>query len=428
MKIKTVIIARNVIGALALSALAALPPLRADEVTDWNQNMLTTAATAKLGPLPTSRVAAMVQSAVFDAVNGVYKRYSPVHVQPTAPRGTSAKAAAAQAAHDILADLFPGQRATLDAELATSIAELVDPDDGLPSRAVERGLAWGQYVASQIWAWRSADGFTTVLPPFLGGSNPGEWRPTPPSFAPGTNPQVAAMETWIIQSHSQFRPGGPPALDSAQYVADFNEIKVIGSANSAVRTADQTQFTIVWSGNTIGIWNRTALQIAAPRQLPLLQEARLLAQLNLALADASIGCWDAKYTYVFWRPITAIQLGDTDGNDATAADPTWTPLLPTPPFPDYPSNHACTGGAAAAVLAAWFGENTPFWITSETLPGVTRSFSSFSQATDELNDARVFGGIHFRTAVNVGRSLGQQVAEYVLENALQRVERESESD
>ena len=236
------------------------------------------------------------------------------------------------------------------------------------------------------------------------------------------------METWIIQSHSQFRPGGPPALDSAQYAADFNEVKVMGSASSTTRTADQTQFSILWAGNTVGIWNRTALQVAAPRELSLLQEARLLAQLNLALADALICGWDAKYTYVFWRPITAIQLGDTDGNAATVADPTWTPLLPTPPFPDYPSTHAVSGGAAAAVLATWFGDDTSFWITSETLPGVTRSFSSFSQATDELNDARVFGGIHFRTAVNVGRALGRRVADYVLENALHRVHHDSDSD
>jgi hypothetical protein len=426
MKIKPAIIPQSIMGVLALSALAALSPLYADEVTDWNQNMLTAAFTAKLGPIPTSRVAAMVHSAMFDAVNGTHKRYEPVHVQPAAPRGASARAAAVQAAHDILVDLFPGQQTRLDAQLAASIAQLVDKNDDSPGKAVERGLAWGQYVASQIWAWRSADGFTTVLPPFIGGTDPGEWRPTPPAFAPGINPQVATMETWIIQSHSQFRPGGPPVLDSAQYAADYNEIKVMGSATSATRTADQTQFSELWAGNIIGIWNRAAVQVALTRELSLLQNARMLAQLNLAMADAYISCWDAKYTYVFWRPITAIQLGDTDNNDATLADPNWTPLLVTPAFPEYPSGHSSAGGAAEAALAGWFGDDTSFSITSETLPGVTRSFSSFSEAAEELNDARVFAGIHFRTAVNVGRALGRQVGEYVLENSLRHAKHEYE--
>ncbi len=405
---------------VVLTALAALPMLRADEVTDWNDNMLTAVRSAKLGPLATSRVAAMVQSAVFDAVNGVYQRYTPVHVPPTAPPGTSARAAAVQAAHDILLNLFPTQQAALDSQLAASIAVLVDGDDS-PGRPLERGLAWGQYVAAQTWAWRNSDGFTRALPPFLGGTDPGVWRPTPPSFAPGSAPQVAIMNTWAIESPDQFRPGGPPTLGSAQYTADFIEIKLMGSANNSGRTPDQTDFTIFWNGNTIGFWNRTALQVAASEDFSLLQNARLLALLNLALADASICCWDAKYAYAFWRPITAIELADTDGNDATTGDPNWIPLLVTPPFPDYPSNHACTGGAAAEVLVSYFGDQTAFSLTSETLPGATRYYASFSQATDELNDARVFAGIHFRTAVNVGRALGAEVAEYVLKNALQPV-------
>ena len=408
---------------MILRAAAAPLLLHANEVTDWNQNMLIAASTAGLGPIPTSRVAAMVQSAVFDAVNGVFKRYEPVHVPPKAPPGTSARAAAVQAAHDILARLFPLQQPTLDAQLAASLAQLGDDEDSSPGRAVERGLAWGHHVADQIWAWRSSDGFTSVLPPFLGGADPGEWRPTPPAFAPGTSPQVAVMDTWVVASHSQFRPGGPPALESTQYADDYNEIKLMGSLTSTTRTADQTQFSLFWAANTIAFWNRAALQVAAPMDLSLLQNARLFAQLNLALADAYICCWDAKYTYVFWRPITAIHLGDTDGNEATVLDPAWTPLLPTPPFPEYPSGHSVTGGAAAEILSSWFGDNTAFSLTSEALPGVTRYFTSFSQATDELNDARVFAGIHFRTAVDVGRELGRQVAAYVLDNALQRADR-----
>lgn len=412
---------------VALTVLAAPRLARADEVTDWNENMLTAAFTAKLGPLPTSHAGAMVQSAIFDAVNGVFRRYTPVHVLPAAPPGTSARAAAAQAAHDILVHLFPAQAATLDAQLAASLIQLTDEGDGSPGRSVERGLAWGQSVASQIWAWRSSDGFATVLPPFLGGTNPGEWRPTPPAFAPGTAPQVASMMTWAVESHAQFRPGGPPPLDSAPYTADFNEIKVMSSVNSPARTPDQTQFSIFWSGNTVGFWNRTALQVMAPMDFSLLEEARLLALLNLALADSTICCWDAKYAYVFWRPVTAIRLADTDGNPATTADPTWAPLLVTPPFPEYPSNHASQSGAAATVLAAFFGNQTAFSLISEALLGVTRYYTSFSQATDEVNDARVFAGIHFRTSCNTGRALGGQVAQYILAHSLQRLHGEARS-
>jgi hypothetical protein len=309
----------------------------------------------------------------------------------------------------------------LDAQLAASVAQFVDEGDDSPGLAVERGLAWGQYVASQIWAWRSTDGFTTVLAPFLGGTNPGEWRPTPPAFGPGTNPQVASMITWAVESHSQFRPGGPPALDSAQYTADFNEVNVMGVANSTARTADQTQFSIFWNGNVISLWNRVAVQVAGPIDFSLLEKARLLALLNLAMADTYICCFDAKYTYVFWRPVTAIEYAETDGNPNTTADPAWTPLLVTPPFPEYPSGHASIGGAATAVVGAFFGDQTNFSATSETLPGVTRYFSSFSQASDELDDARVFGGIHFRNSCNVGRAQGQQVGEYILANSLQRL-------
>ncbi len=407
-------------AALALTAVSIPRPTRADEVTDWNENMLTAAFTAKLGPLATSRVAAMVQSAVFDAVNGVHPRYAPVHVRPAAPPGASARAAAAQAAHDILANLFPAQQEILDAQLAASISQLVDADVW-PGRTVVRGLDWGRYVAGETLAWRSTDGFTTVLAPFLGGTDPGDWRPTPPAFAPGSAPQVATMTTWAVESHSQFLPGGPPSLESAPYAADFNEIKLMGSADSTARTADQTQFSIFWNGNTIGFWNRAAIQVATALDFPLLENARLLALLNLALADAYICCWDAKYTYVFWRPITAIALADIDGNPNTEADPAWTPLLVTPPFPEYPSGHASVSGAAATVLAAFFGDQTSFSVTSETLPGAVRYFTSFSQAADEVDDARVFGGIHFRNSCDVGHAQGRQVGQYILTHSLRRL-------
>ncbi len=411
---------RLLAAGLALAGLAGSATLHADEVSDWNQNLFTAIFTAKLTALVTTRVTALVQAAVFDAANGVYKRYTPVHVPPTAPDGASARAAVVQAAYASLIKLFPTQKPTLDLQLAASLVNLAD-EDGTFGQSVERGLNWGQYVADQIWAWRSTDGFTPNPPAFVGGTNIGQWRPTPPAFASGAAPQFAYMTPWVIPSQTQFLTPGPPALTSAQYTADFSESKLMGSTNSAARTADQTLFSIFWNGNTAGFWNRTAVQVAEHYDLSLLEKAHLLALMNLAEADAIICCWQAKYTYVFWRPITAVALADFDGNADTVADPTWTPLLITPSHPEYPSGHSVASGASPAVLAAFFGDGNEFSVTSELTPGVTRNFSSFSGAELEIRDARVFGGIHYRTACIDGQALGRRVANYVLANALQRL-------
>ena len=411
---------RLLAASLALAGLARSACLHADEVSDWNQNLFTAIFTAKLTPLVTTRATALVQSAVFDAANGVYKRYTPVHVPPAAPNGASARAAVVQAAYASLIKLFPTQKPTLDLQLAASLVNLAD-QDGTFCQSVERGLDWGQYVADQIWAWRSTDGFTPNPPAFVGGTNIGQWRPTPPAFASGAGPQFAYMTPWLIPSQTQFLTPGPPALTSAQYTADFSESKLMGSTNSAARTADQTLFSIFWNGNTAGFWNRTAVQVAERYELSLLEKAHLLALMNLAEADAIICCWQAKYTYVFWRPITAAALADSDGNADTVADPTWIPLLITPSHPEYPSGHSTASGASSAILAAFFGDGNEFSVTSELTPGVTRNFSSFSGAELEVRDARVFGGIHYRTACIDGQALGRRVANYVLANALQRL-------
>jgi len=283
-------------------------------------------------------------------------------------------------------------------------------------------------VADEIWAWRSNDGFADVPPPFIGGTAPGEWRPTPPAGAiacpPGPAPQLAHVTPWVIPSPSHFRPPPPPALDSAQYAADFNETKLMGSKSSDRRTTDQTEFALFWqAGNPPDFWDPVAISMATERHFSLLQTARLLARLNLAMSDAIIGCWDAKYTYVFWRPITAITLADPNINPETIPDPAWTPLIVAPPFPEYPSAHACASGAAARVLSHYFGENRAITITSDALPGQMRSFPSFSAALEEVNDARVFGGLHFRTACNAGQALGDSVGGYVLKHSLRRIRR-----
>lgn len=407
---------------LAAALLGCWTVTQADEVTDWNANLLHATHVGGTSPLLNTRIAALVQSAVFDSLNGIERRYQPIHVPANAPRGASRRAAVVQAAYAMLVHIYPAQKTTFDAELAASLEALLEGGDGDKDQSVVRGLAWGQSVADAIWIWRSGDGITPAPSPFLGGLAPGEWRPTPPASLPGQTPQFAHMTPWVLQSPSQFRPPGPPALTSDQYTADYNEVKSMGSLSSALRTPDQTLFARFWQSDHVTyFWNTVAVMLGAQNHYTLSDNAHLLGMLNIAMADAGIACWDGKYHYVFWRPITAIQFADTDGNPATHSDPSWTPLLTTPNFPEYPSAHSTTSGAAATVLAHFFGENTSFSMSSTSMPGVVRSFTSFSAALQEIKDARVFGGIHFRTACNDAGVCGQQVANYALRNVMVRV-------
>jgi hypothetical protein len=368
-----------------------------------------------------------VEAAVFDAVNGIEQRYTPINVVPAAPAGASQRAAAVQAAYATLVRLFPSQAANFDEKRLISLLGIASGPAAEHSESIDRGLEWGQSVADAILAWRSTDGATNFQPPFLGGLAPGEWRPTPPAFAPGVAPQAPHMTPFVIASPSQFRPAGPPSLTSAQYTADFNETKSVGSISSASRTADQTLFARFWqSSNQADFWNPVAVALSSDRHLNLSENARLLALITLSMADAEIGCWDAKYAYVFWRPITAIQLADTDGNPDTAPDLNWKPLIATPPFPEYPSAHSCGSSAAARILSAHFGENTAFSVASDGMPGVVRYFSNFSAALEEVKNARIYGGFHFRTACNDGSTLGADVADYVLGHALLPIHGERE--
>ena len=414
------------IASMVLAMAVALPSRsQADEVTDWNQIMVQTVLNGKTSPVVSTRVTAIVEAAVFDAVNGIERRYTPIHVDFAAPAGASKRAAAVQAAYATLVVLYPGQKDVLDTELQASLAGIASGSAGENSQSIARGVQWGQTVANDIMAWRSMDGFTPAPHPFVGGLAIGEWRPTPPDFSPGAVPQLAHVTPWVMNSPSQFRTAGPAALMSDRYTAVFNEVKTMGIAAGSQRTADQTELALFWNGNTPGYWNRIARATSIERKMTLSENARLFALLNAAMADAAIACWDAKYFYVFWRPITAIVLADLDGNPATGADPAWIPLLQTVPpgitpnFPEYPSGHSTVSAAAAGILAATFGDKTPFSVDSEKLPGVLRSFQSFSQSVLEINDARVFGGIHFRNACLDGNVIGQSVAEFVLQNAAQ---------
>jgi len=418
MKIKSIIA-----SGLALAGFALCPVVRADEVTDWNQHTLTAIKTANQSPFVASRSAAIVASSVFDAVNGIERRYDPIHVPANAPRGASRRAAAVQAAYASLVKLLPAQKADLDAKLAASMSAIASDEAVQDNQSILRGIAWGQAVADAIWTWRSTDGLTSALPPFLGGSAVGQWRPTPPANLAGAGEQFAYMTPWAIPSPSAFRPPGPPALNSAEYLADYNEVKAMGNLTSPLRTADQTVSCNFWAQSTPAwLWNSTALSLIDQNHTTLSQNARLLAALNIAMADAVIACWEAKYHYVFWRPITAIPLAATDGNGDTVEDLTWTTLFATPNHPEYPSGHSTVSGSGAAVLADFFGDNTAFTVYSDsaTLPGVSRSFTSFSQALEEVKEARIFAGIHFRAACDDGQATGIQVADYILENSMQR--------
>lgn len=404
---------------LAAAPPAAAPAMaagtgQADMVTQWNLTMIAGLEAAAVPPPPSARIGAIVQASVFDAVNGIDRRYASYHVPPAAPPGASRAAAAAGAAYTALVALIPAQKPLFDAQLAATLAQLSD-DPADPGQSVRRGLAWGTTVAGDILAWRATDGFTTPSPPYTVGSALGDWQPTPPAYlAPPTAPlfrQFAAMTPFALSSASQFLPPGPPPLDSARYAQDLAEVQALGSATSTVRTAEQTQTAIFWQDDTpAAIWNRVADQLAQTGDLPLAQNARLLAQLNIAAADATIAVWNAKNYYNFWRPVTAIR---------ATSDPAWTPLLPTPAFQEYPSAHSGVSSAAASVLASFYGNATPFTVTSAGLPGVQRDFSTFSSAVQQVEDARIYAGFHFRFSCTDAATLGAQVAAYVTSTIMQ---------
>jgi PAP2 superfamily protein len=396
-----------ILGALIAPSLA-----RADVVTEWNRTMISALEATNLGPQPSSRVAAIVQGSVFDAVNGIERRYTPVHVDAAAPRGASRGAAAANAAYTALVALLPTQKARFDQELQTTLAEISD-DPSDPGQSVERGLAWGQTVANAILAWRASDGFTAVLPPYVPGIGPGAWQPTPPAFAPPIGRNFANMTPWAMTSPSQFLPGGPPSPTSARFAQDLAEVKAYGSVSSAVRTADETQAAVFWQVDTpTALWNRVADDLADANATTLSENSRLLALMNVALADAMIATFNAKNTYNAWRPITAIR---------ALEDPGWTPLLPTPPHQEYPSAHSTVSSAPGVVLASFYGDDTPLAFTSAGMPGVTRSFASFSSAVQEIASSRIWIGFHFRYSCDAGIALGSSVGNYVLANVALRV-------
>jgi PAP2 superfamily len=402
---------RSVMALLvAAVALGAPGVAKADTVTDWNRTMIAGLEAAKLPPPPSARIGAIVQASVFDAVNGIERRYTPYHVTAEAPRGASRDAAALSAAYTALVALIPSQKPLFDEQLAATMAEISD-DPADPGQSVLRGLDWGKTVANDILAWRAGDGINAVLPPYVGGTAPGDWQPTPPLFGPPLFRQFATMTPFAMTSPSQFLPTGPPSLTSARYAQDLAEVQALGSISSTIRTSEQTQTAVFWQVDTpAAMWNRVADDLAAANDTTLTQNARLLALANIALADATIGIWNAKNTYNFWRPVTAIR---------ATVDPSWSPLLATPAFQEYPSAHSGVSNAFVSALASFYGNDTSFTVTSAGLPGVERDFMSFSSAVQQVEDARIYAGFHFRFSCIDGATLGARVGDYVTQTLMQ---------
>lgn len=389
--------------------------IAANIVVEWNATAISTALATGQGPVPQTRSMAIVAVAVNDAVNGVSGSYPTYGVVPMAPLQASVEAAAAGAAHHALALLYPTQMAALDLALTASLtAHGISPSDS--------GIAFGELVADQTVAARMSDGASFAQFPYTapGAGSPGVWTPTPPAGLPALLPGWGAVSPWVLHDASQFRPDEGPSLTSAEYANDFNEVKELGSLTSATRTDEQTNVARFWLTSAAVIWDGALRAVALARALDPSAAAHAFALVNLAGADAAIACWDAKYTFNFWRPITAIRNADLDGNPLTSADPTWSPLVATPNFPEFVSGHAIISGAMGSMLALLFGDDPglSFTVTSPTNPAFPRTWSTFSTGIAEVIDARVWTGFHFRGSDVEGARMGKHVARFVFEHAL----------
>jgi hypothetical protein len=424
-------------GAVALIAACCVLPVsvvetartrprgfdqRPNQVLEWNQIFIDTLIATNTPNSSSQRLGAIVHTSIFDGYNGIERRYEPVFVRSTAPRGASRRAAVIAAAYTALVGLFPSRQAALDESYAVSLAALSnDGGDGGESR--ERGIAWGIEVAQAVLAWRAADGFTVSRPAFTGGNVVGQWRPTPPAFGPMSAQGLAYTDTFALVDSAQFRPPSPRGLLSTTYTDDVNAVKTLGRKTGSTRTGDQTALAPFWEGNASVHWNQAANQIARANHLPMSDSNRLLAVLNIAMADTAFTTWSAKRTYgidpteVTWRPVTAIPLADTDGNPDTVADSAWEPLVTTPSHPEYPAGHPSQNGAAATILLTYFDDQQTFTLTTAGQPD--RTYTSIAQARSDGNNARVWGGMHYPSTVGISDADGEVIADWISLNAMQ---------
>ena len=399
----------RIITASALTALCVFPiaHAQADAVTDWNVIALNASAVPPNSILQ-SRTLAIVHGAIYDTVRAVDRRNRAYAVDVEAPSGTSAEAAVAAAAHGILVRLAPAERPMLDAALNVSLSKFAE------GQAKSDGIALGRQIAEKLLALRTTDGADAKVA-FTPKAGTGLYQLTPPQLLPAILPQWGAVTPFVLRSKTGFDFKGAPPFTTAQFARDFEEVKIMGARDSAMRTADQTAAAIFWTVQTAVPWHAAARAASAAKGLSLSDNARLFALLSMATADSQIIAFEEKYTRPHWRPITAIRAAVDLDVSALKGDARWEPLLVTPPHPEYPSAHAVFSGAAEAVLRSFF--NSDEVNVSVTAPGpfgVTRTYHKFSEITEEVNNARVWGGIHFRSADMDGADVGRKIGEIVM--------------
>jgi len=410
------------------TATAGTTIVRGDVVIAWDRTLTAAIRADKLNVGLASRAMAMVMGSVYDAVNDIDHAHAVYLTNATVPSTTSAVASASAAAYLVLVALFPDQKAHFDATLAESLATVPNG----PARS--DGIALGQQVAAAMLAWRANDG-SNADPVYKVGTNPGQWQPTPPDYSIAWGPAWGQVTPFAVPSASDFQPPPPPALGSPEYTAAYNQVMSLGAVNSTTRTADQTQIGYFWAYDTsvygppVVRYTQITETLALQQHNSLDQDARLFALADISMADAGISAWDAKYTDSFWRPVTAIQQGNSDGNPNTAGNPSWMPLGSpgdgiranfTPAFPAYISGHATFGGALFQTLTDFYGtDNVAFTLTSDELPGVTRNYTSFSQASQENGESRIYLGIHWQFDATNGIAVGDAIGNYVSQHFLQ---------
>ncbi|MCC5575434.1 phosphatase PAP2 family protein [Microtetraspora sp. AC03309] len=387
-------------------------PTRGNVVIEWNRTLLDIVRNPHAEPstVHPTRNFAIMSAAVYDAVNAISRAHPLYGPSLTAPRDASRPAAAAAAAHGALTALYPAHKTSLDRQLSTDLADIPD------GRAKQEGINVGAQAARAIIALRAHDGADATPPPYATTGKPGDYRSTPPAFKAPEFTNWGKVTPFLLRTGHQFRPGAPPTLTSRAYAAAINEVKTIGAARSITRTAEQTRLAKLWGGPAQNYWYDVAQQVALARHSDLDQSADMFALLNLTLADATIGIYDAKYTYRFWRPVTAIRLAAD--NPQVKRDPSWTPLVTTPPDPSYPGMHSDISTAAATVIARFYGDRNTFTLASPASAGSPRSYAkpytSLSATATEAGLSRIWGGVHTRLDHKSGNELGTAIARYAL--------------
>lgn len=406
---------RVLLRFLAIFSCVVPSALKADVILDWNALMMDGIRTDNTGPTLSTRNLTLLHVAIYDAVMSIERTHQPYLGYLNAPEETSAEAAAVGAAYEITGVLYPSLRGRSDDLYATYLA--AQP----ASLALTNGLALGRESALRILTARAADGSQTEVP-YIPSAEPGQWRRTPPFFRPPLTPHWRYVDLFAIPSLDPFLPPPPPALNSPEYAEALNAVKAIGGKVTSVRTAEQSQIAVFWSDFSYtsmppGHWHLIAASIAREYGNSLAENARLFALISLAQADAAILCWEVKFRYNLWRPVTAIQRADEDGNDATIADKSWDHLLGSPPFPAYTSGHSSFSKASAEVLTEFYGTDAiRFTATSDSLPGVFRTFDSLAACADEVGMSRIYGGIHFPFDNAAGKSSGGAIGRYIARN------------